>query len=123
MQLSYPGNLKRSIAIARSLSALRRIGMTTPFVRSVLLVIAGFLVDAPAIAADPASVAKQATAWRAQHEREILQEFADLLAIPNLASDTLKHRTQCSRDSRDVREARPNDTTTHARGRASDRGG
>ena len=26
-------------------------------------------------------------AWRAQHEREILQEFSELLALPNLASD------------------------------------
>src|SRR5712691_1881487 len=38
--------------------------------------------------ADPATTAKQADVWRAQHERAILQEFSDLLAIPNLASDT-----------------------------------
>lgn len=38
-------------------------------------------------AADPATVGKQAKAWRGQHEREILAEFAELLAIPNLASD------------------------------------
>ena len=37
--------------------------------------------------ADPAAVAKQTRAWRANHEREILAEFADLLAIPNLAND------------------------------------
>ncbi|HEY4282150.1 MAG TPA: M20/M25/M40 family metallo-hydrolase, partial [Chthoniobacterales bacterium] len=43
---------------------------------------------APLLAAAPSSVAKQASEWRAQHEREILQEFSALLAIPNLASDT-----------------------------------
>ena len=32
-------------------------------------------------------VAKQADAWRASHERQILEEFSGLLAIPNLASD------------------------------------
>jgi acetylornithine deacetylase/succinyl-diaminopimelate desuccinylase-like protein len=41
----------------------------------------------PALA-DPAAVAKQARTWRSAHEREILSEFADLLSIPNLASDT-----------------------------------
>lgn len=38
-------------------------------------------------AADPAAVKRQTSAWRAEHEREILNEFAALLAIPNLASD------------------------------------
>jgi acetylornithine deacetylase/succinyl-diaminopimelate desuccinylase-like protein len=37
--------------------------------------------------AEPAIVAKQTRAWRAQHEREILAEFAELLAIPNIAGD------------------------------------
>ena len=32
-------------------------------------------------------LANEARAWRAQHEREILQEFSELLAIPNLAND------------------------------------
>jgi acetylornithine deacetylase/succinyl-diaminopimelate desuccinylase-like protein len=40
-----------------------------------------------AVAADPGTVASQARAWRAQHEREIIAEFTALLAIPNLASD------------------------------------
>ena len=39
-------------------------------------------------AADPNAIAKQTHEWRMQHEREILAEFSDLLAIPNLASDT-----------------------------------
>src|SRR6476646_10758622 len=37
--------------------------------------------------ADPAAVARQTRGWRANHEREILGEFAELLSIPNLASD------------------------------------
>ncbi|MDQ6912787.1 MAG: M20/M25/M40 family metallo-hydrolase [Verrucomicrobiota bacterium] len=38
--------------------------------------------------ADPVTIAKNTQAWRANHEREILTEFADLLSIPNLATDT-----------------------------------
>jgi acetylornithine deacetylase/succinyl-diaminopimelate desuccinylase-like protein len=38
--------------------------------------------------ADPAAIAKQTRTWRSTHEREILAEFAELLSIPNLASDT-----------------------------------
>ena len=37
--------------------------------------------------ADPATMAKNSRAWRSNHEREILAEFAELLSIPNLASD------------------------------------
>ena len=37
--------------------------------------------------ADSPAVAHQAREWRQQHETEILREFSDLLAIPNLASD------------------------------------
>src|SRR5436853_842506 len=32
--------------------------------------------------------AKATREWRVNHEREILAEFADLLSIPNLASDS-----------------------------------
>lgn len=35
----------------------------------------------------PAAVAKSASAWRAQHEQEIIGQLAELAAIPNLASD------------------------------------
>jgi acetylornithine deacetylase/succinyl-diaminopimelate desuccinylase-like protein len=38
-------------------------------------------------AADPQLLAKQTREWRVQHEREILGEFAELLAIPNVAAD------------------------------------
>ena len=43
-------------------------------------------------AADPASVAKQARDWRTQNEKQVLREFVDLLAIPNLANDGLNIR-------------------------------
>ncbi|MEO5720074.1 MAG: M20/M25/M40 family metallo-hydrolase [Chthoniobacterales bacterium] len=49
--------------------------------------IALFLAAAALPASEPASIAKEAGAWRAQHEREILGEFAEWLKIPNLASD------------------------------------
>ena len=45
-----------------------------------------FLVNASAFGG-PADVANQTRAWRSSHDREILAEFAELLSIPNLASD------------------------------------
>ena len=75
----FPGPRNWLDTIAGSMSALRRLGMTT-----LLLVVVRFGLCAP----DPTTVAKKPTAWRTQHEREILQEFSDLLAIPNLANDT-----------------------------------
>ncbi|HEV3410465.1 MAG TPA: M20/M25/M40 family metallo-hydrolase, partial [Chthoniobacterales bacterium] len=36
---------------------------------------------------EAAAAAEQARAWRTQHEREILEEFAQFLTLPNLASD------------------------------------
>jgi len=56
-------------------------------------------------AGDPASIARQTNAWRAQHEREILQEFSDLLAIPNLASDAPNIQRNAAR-IRDLLEKR-----------------
>ncbi len=52
-----------------------------------LFFLLGLVLCGNAFAADPGAVAKQAGAWRAQHEREILEEFSSLLAIPNLAND------------------------------------
>ena len=46
-----------------------------------------FFGVAGVFAANPVIVAKQTRAWREQHEREILAEFADLLTIPNIAGD------------------------------------
>lgn len=45
------------------------------------LLVVSFLFATPLFAAD-------VRAWRAQHEREILAEFAEFLAIPNLAPDS-----------------------------------
>jgi acetylornithine deacetylase/succinyl-diaminopimelate desuccinylase-like protein len=70
--------------IVRSFAALR---MTTLFLRSTLFVILAFCLGNVAVAIDPSAIAKQTRDWRAQHEREILTEFSELLAIPNLASD------------------------------------
>ena len=54
-----------------------------------LLALAGLVFSQAVGAADPAAISQKATTWRAQHEREILQEFSDLLSIPNLASVTV----------------------------------
>jgi acetylornithine deacetylase/succinyl-diaminopimelate desuccinylase-like protein len=51
-----------------------------------VLVATLLLITASAFA-DPAAVAQQTRSWRGNHEREILAEFAELLAIPNLAND------------------------------------
>jgi acetylornithine deacetylase/succinyl-diaminopimelate desuccinylase-like protein len=52
------------------------------------LLLTGMFFSSTLDAAEPATIGKQVRGWRTQHEREILTEFADLLAIPNLASDT-----------------------------------
>jgi len=48
--------------------------------------LAALMIAVP-VGAEPGEIAKQAREWRAQHEREILAEFVEFLAIPNLASD------------------------------------
>lgn len=57
-------------------------------------------ISARLLATEPADVAKEARAWRAGHEKEILGEFCDLLAVPNLASDT----PNIERNARMIRE-------------------
>ncbi|MEP7072488.1 MAG: M20/M25/M40 family metallo-hydrolase, partial [Verrucomicrobiota bacterium] len=47
-----------------------------------------FLVSGIIQATEPAGVAETTRIWRTQHEQQILTEFSDLLAIPDLASDT-----------------------------------
>ncbi|MDQ6626694.1 MAG: M20/M25/M40 family metallo-hydrolase [Verrucomicrobiota bacterium] len=51
--------------------------------------IATYLLSGGALFAttEPSTVGQQTRAWRVAHEREILSEFAELCAIPNLASD------------------------------------
>jgi hypothetical protein len=56
--------------------------MTRPILALVLF------LAASAAAADVAAIAKNAGVWRAQNEGAILREFSDLLAIPNLATDS-----------------------------------
>jgi acetylornithine deacetylase/succinyl-diaminopimelate desuccinylase-like protein len=53
----------------------------------VALILFLLLVNA-ALRAGPADVARQTRAWRVNHEKEILTEFADLVSIPNRANDT-----------------------------------
>jgi acetylornithine deacetylase/succinyl-diaminopimelate desuccinylase-like protein len=58
-----------------------------------LFVLACFLVAAaPATAADPATIADQVGDWRRMHEKAIVDEFVELLSIPNVASDAPKIR-------------------------------
>src|SRR5258706_16143642 len=49
------------------------------------------LLAGPALAHPPAAPADalraQVRSWRSAHERQILREYMDLVAIPNLASD------------------------------------
>jgi acetylornithine deacetylase/succinyl-diaminopimelate desuccinylase-like protein len=54
---------------------------------ALLLAAAALLAGGTLDAADPAPAARRAGAWRLRHEHEVIRELADLLAIPNLASD------------------------------------
>src|SRR6516164_11477572 len=56
--------------------------------RKVWLAVLVLCISARLFAADPVSIARQARAWRVEHDKEILKEFCDLLAIPDVASDT-----------------------------------
>ncbi len=51
------------------------------------ILVVGWLLSCGIVAAEPSATAQQTRAWRTQHEQEILAEFAELLALPNLASD------------------------------------
>ena len=54
-----------------------------------LLILPGFHSAAQA---DPGAAAEQARQWRKAHEQEIIDGFAELLRIPNVASDTVNIR-------------------------------
>jgi acetylornithine deacetylase/succinyl-diaminopimelate desuccinylase-like protein len=56
--------------------------------RKVWLAFLVLCISGRLFAADPVSITRQARAWRAEHEKEILQEFCELLAIPDVANDT-----------------------------------
>ena len=59
---------------------------------TVISLVAAFLFTAASVFANPATVVDQARTWRAAHEVEILSEFVELLAIPNLATDATNIR-------------------------------
>ncbi|MGI9086135.1 MAG: M20/M25/M40 family metallo-hydrolase [Chthoniobacterales bacterium] len=61
---------------------MTRTRSSTPLAVALILLLCGQL-----FAAEPADIAREARTWRTAHEREILEEFSGLLAIPNLASD------------------------------------
>ena len=44
------------------------------------------------VSADPAEVAEQVRNWRQVHEQQIVDRFADLLRLPNVASDSVNIR-------------------------------
>ena len=50
------------------------------------------LVFPPGVSADPVASAEQARQWRQAHEQEILDGFAELLSLPNVASDEVNIR-------------------------------
>jgi acetylornithine deacetylase/succinyl-diaminopimelate desuccinylase-like protein len=58
-----------------------------PAALALVLAVPGAAAADPVHAADPGAVAREARAWRAGHEREVIGELAGLLAIPNLARD------------------------------------
>ena len=64
----------------------------SPLLRTLLAALALAVLPSLPIAADPASVAELARTWREAHEQQILDDFAQLLAIPNVASDTANIR-------------------------------
>jgi len=55
--------------------------------RPLLFVLLLLCFPTKALFGNSSAVAKQARDWRMQHEQQILTEFSDLLAIPNLAND------------------------------------
>jgi acetylornithine deacetylase/succinyl-diaminopimelate desuccinylase-like protein len=58
--------------------------LTMPRKTAVLALIAPLAVAAPAA---PSDLAQAVRAWRRAHQAAVVREFADLLALPNLASD------------------------------------
>jgi len=66
----------------KELGALACIKMKKCFFVAIIV-----LVAAGRAGAESEAVGKQTRAWRTQHEREILAEFAELVAIPNVNGD------------------------------------
>ena len=67
--------------------------MTRPIGPSIAAAALGLaLLSPPSNAQDPARVRAAVAAWKQAHDTEILRELSDLLAIPNLASDSVNIR-------------------------------
>ena len=64
----------------------------TPLLRTLLAALALAVLPPLPIAADPASAAEQVRTWRQAHEQQIIDDFAELLSIPNVASDAANIR-------------------------------
>lgn len=62
-----------------------------PFSAALLAALLPFL-PASGLSADPAAVADTVRVWRERHEQEIVDGFAELLRLPNVASDTVNIR-------------------------------
>jgi acetylornithine deacetylase/succinyl-diaminopimelate desuccinylase-like protein len=71
---------------------------TRPFSLLLYLALAALAqaVVPAATLADPAAAAEQASRWRQAHEQEILDGFAELLSLPNVAGDTVNIRRNAS---------------------------
>jgi acetylornithine deacetylase/succinyl-diaminopimelate desuccinylase-like protein len=63
-----------------------------PALFSAALTVLVSMVFPPATLADPAAAAEQARLWRQAHEQQIIDGFAELLSLPNVASDTVNIR-------------------------------
>jgi acetylornithine deacetylase/succinyl-diaminopimelate desuccinylase-like protein len=68
-----------------------RIKRLSPRLLSVVSVLSFFLLHTPVLA-DPNVAAGHARDWRLAHEQEIIDGFAELLSIPNVASDSVNIR-------------------------------
>src|SRR5690349_22197816 len=85
----------RAIVLAAGVGLVASVGLgggvalaATPAPRSNAAPAADAPAISPAAAARCVAAVAEARAWRQAHEREILAEFATLLAIPNVASDS-----------------------------------
>src|SRR2546422_9859208 len=77
----------------------------------------GVSAVAAAPPADPSPVGDQVRAWRRVHEAAILREFAELLALPNLASDAVNIGRNADRIVALLRQRGLSARPPHGRGR------
>src|SRR5439155_17546042 len=70
----------------------QRSGFSMHFLLPPALLAAHHLATRPAVQAPDSSLRTRVAAWRAGREGAIVREFVDLLAIPNLAADSVNIR-------------------------------